>query len=240
MARSVALVWLVTAVGILDPRYRAVGADYLGRLGLADWWMPAACAGELVLGLRIWLGPPTVFLAGLQVSAIAFFTAVLAWVDPMLLVHPFGVLTKNLPLVVLLLVHRRVMAGGWDEVAIRGLRAGMAVIWLTEGIFPKILFQQPWEVEVVRRSGLVPIDPAAFLVLLGLAQAASGVLALSGSERVVRGVLVVQALALVVLPLLVASQDPFLWLHPFGPLTKNVPILAGTVILACRPWSRSA
>ncbi|MHC4393776.1 MAG: hypothetical protein ACYTFT_04435 [Planctomycetota bacterium] len=29
----------------------------------------------------------------------------------------------------------------------------MAVIWITEGLFPKILYQQPWEIEIVAGSG---------------------------------------------------------------------------------------
>ncbi|MEW5743473.1 MAG: DoxX-like family protein [Myxococcota bacterium] len=38
-----------------------------------------------------------------------------------------------------------------------------------------------------------------------------------------------QVAALVVLPVLVGWQDPTLFVHPFGPLTKNLPVIAGTV-----------
>ena len=69
---------------------------------------------------------------------------------------------------------------------------------------------------VVANSGLVPISAPTSLMLLGLAQVASGVLALA------------QVGALVALPLLVSWQDPLLWFHPFGPMTKNFPIRAGS------------
>ena len=58
------------------------------------------------------------------------------------------------------------------------LRIGMAVIWLTEGLFPKILFQQELELRIVSDSGLVPFAPSAFLVVVGICQLASGIAAL--------------------------------------------------------------
>lgn len=196
--------------------------------------MPLACGAELALGLRVALGPADGWLAALQLGMIGFFTAALAWADPMLLAHPFGVLSKNLPLAALILVGWRVERDGWTPGALWLLRAGMAAIWLTEGIVPKIIFQQPMERAVVAGSGLVPIDPGTFLVIMGLLQAASGVAALVLRGRPLRLVLCCQLLGLVFLPLLVAWQDPLLWVHPFGPLTKNVPILAGTWLVLQR------
>jgi DoxX-like family len=38
----------------------------------------------------------------------------------------------------------------------------------------------------------------------------------------------------VVLPLLVSWQHPLLWFHPFGPMTKNLPILFGTLLVLRR------
>jgi hypothetical protein len=106
----------------------------------------------------------------------------------------------------------------------------MALVWLTEGLFPKILFQQPMELAIVANSGLVPFSPALFLSMLGVAQAASGVAALLLKGPWLKALLVAQALALVVLPLLVSWQSPLLWVHPFGPMTKNLPIIVGTLV----------
>src|SRR5262249_33455540 len=120
---------------------------------------------------------------------------------------------------------------GWTPRAAWLLRGGMAIIWITEGLFPKVLFQAGWEVVLVRRSGLVPGDAAAFLRLMGACEALSGVAALLLRGRPLRWLLGAQMAALVVLPVLVGWLEPRLWVHPFGPLTKNVPILVGTALL---------
>lgn len=231
---SVATVWLATGLLVVHPAYRTEGAAWLARLGLPPWLMVGACAAEVALALRLYAGPWTPFLSWVQVAAVAFFTLVLATLEPLLLAHPYGVLSKNLPLLAIVAVVSFVEREGWSARATWTLRAGMAVVWLTEGIFPKVLFQQPMELAVVAGSGLVPGDPGAFLRALGLAQAASGVAALLLPARVAAILLGGQALALVILPLLVSAQDPLLWVHPFGPMTKNLPILVGTVVAAWR------
>lgn len=236
MRLGVAAIWLCTAVGVLHPAYRAIGAAWLGRLGLPELLMYLACAGELLLGLRLLRPWEDDRLAGLQVAGIAGFTAVLAWADPWLLVHPFGMLSKNLPIVGLILATRLVEREGWSRRATWTLRAGMAVVWITEGLFPKVFFQQEMEREVVRRSGLVPMDAGDFLVGLGLAQALSGLAALLLPPRAAALLVFGQGLALILLPSLVSWQDPALWVHPFGPMTKNLPILAGSWVLAWRLW----
>jgi hypothetical protein len=229
---SVACVWLLTGVMVLHPAYRAVGHAYLAHLGLPDWVMVATCVFEVALGLRVALGPASTGVTALQVAMVVTFTAILGCLDPWLLVNPFGVLTKNLPLLAVLgtawLVERR----GWDRTAAWLLRFGIASIWLTEGLFPKILFQQHAELDMVARCGrLVPLPGPTFLVILGIAEAVSGVLVLVLRGRPLRCLLGLQLLALVVLPLLAGGFDPSLWVHPFMPLVKNVPIIAGTLVL---------
>ena len=231
---SVAIVWLATGFLVLHPHYRSVGGAELARLGLPRFLMPLTCAAEVAIGLRVALGRPVTWLVALQVAMVAGFTAILGATQPALLVHPFGILTKNIPLVAVLVTSWLLDREGWTGRAVWVLRAGMAAIWITEGLLPKILFQQPLELAVVAGSGLVPIDPARFLTLLGVAQISSGVLALTLRGRWLRFVLWAQVAALVLLPLLVSWQDPLLWVHPFGPMTKNFPIVAGTALLAFR------
>ena len=202
--------------------------------------MYVTCAGEVMLALIVARSQPTTLLTVLQTGAVATFTVLLAGLDPMLLAHPVGVLTKNLPLIAVLWTAWLVAREGWTERATWLLRAGMAVIWMTEGLFPKILFQQPWEVEIVAGSGLVPIDPSLFLIGMGVAQIASGIAVLALKPgRLLIGLLLCQVAALLVLPVLVSIQEPALWIHPFGPLTKNVPIVVGTLVLVKRCSSSS-
>ncbi|MBI3725322.1 hypothetical protein HY251_15425 [bacterium] len=231
---GIASIWLLTGALVVHPFYRRVGLEFLGRLGLPGWLMLVACAGEIVLGLRVGLGKASTVLCALQVAGIAFFTAVLACEQPALLVHRFGVLTKNVPIVALVLVSWLIEREGWSARARWILRSGMAAIWITEGLFPKILFQGQDELATVVASGLVPGDPSRFLVFMGACQVASGIAALVLDGRALRMLLLCQAAALVFLPLLVSWQDPLLWVHPFGPMTKNLPILAGTILAARR------
>lgn len=236
LAWGAASIWFTTALGVLHPFYREVGSAFLGRLGLPDWLMWATCAGELVLAVCIVALPPKTWLFVAQAGGVTVFTLILAGLEPMLLVHPFGVLTKNLPFLCLVTTTWLVSREGWTARATWLLRGGMAIIWVTEGLFPKILFQQALEVAVVANSGLVPMAPETFLTLLGVAQLGSGVLAVVLRGRLLLALVGAQALALLILPALVSWQDPTLWVHPFGPMTKNLPILCGTlmVIHRCR------
>jgi hypothetical protein len=229
---SVAFVWLATGVAVLHPWYQARGSAYLERLGLPNWVMYGTCAFEVVLGLRVGLGRASTWLTVLQAAMIVTFTIILGCLDPWLLVNPFGMLTKNLPLLAVIGTTWLVERDGWSRRALWLLRAGVAVIWITEGIFPKILFQQQVELEMVARCGIVP--PPPFLVLVGVAEAASGVAVLLLRGRLLRGLLGGQLVALLFLPVVAGTLDPVLWVHPFMPLVKNVPIIAATIIVLRR------
>lgn len=231
MAAGIATVWMWTGLAVLHPYFLEVGVPYLTGLGLPAWLAPATCAGEVALGLWVLARPPDRLSTALQLGAVGFFTLALAAQEPALLAHPFGVLTKNLPFATLVVARLLAAEEGWTRRARGVLRGGVAAIWVTEGVFPKILFQGDFERAVVARSGLVPIDPGTFLVILGAAQALSGLVVAADPPRLGRLVLGAQAVALVVLPLLVAWQDPRLWVHPFAPLVKNAAILAGTLVL---------
>lgn len=234
LVRAVAFVWLATAVLVLHPHYRAVGEGYLDRLGLPHALMWATCAAELVLGVVVALVRPTWLSFAAQAGPIVVFTVILALLEPLLLAHPYGVLSKNLPLVGALGSATLLAREGMSPRAWWLLRVAMALPWITEGLLPKILFVQEAELEVVRASGLVPMDATAFLHLLGAAQIASGIAALALRGRPLVVLLWLQVASLVALPVLVSVHDPLLWVHPFLPLLKNVPILVGTVVVARR------
>ncbi len=229
---SVATVWIATALLVFAPSYRHIGGEYLGRLGLPEWLMYLACAGELCLGIWIAVRPPTWWDSLLQIGGIVFFTAALAIAEPMLLVSPFGMLSKNLPM--MMVIAAAFYVGRDERVVSLLLRVGVASIWITEGLFPKILFQQHIELEMARNSMLVWFDPALFVGLLGGAQVASGVLVLALSPGLFRKLLSLQIAALVLLPAMVVHHHPELLWHPFAPLIKNIPIVAASVLLMRR------
>jgi len=228
-----ASIWLATGLLVLAPSYRAIGEAQLDALGLPHLLMWVTCAGEVVLALVIATRAPGWLFTLLPTTMIAAFTLILALHDPLLLAHPLGVLSKNLPVLALIWVSFEVHRSGWTPRATRWLRVGMAIVWITEGLFPKLLFQQAWEVELVG-SYVRPIDPATFLRVVGALQIVSGVLALTLRGNWLRALLAGQFVALLVLPTLVGLREPHWLTHPFGPLTKNLPILAGTALALAR------
>lgn len=231
---SLAFVWLATGLGAFHPYYREIGRGYLALLGLPDAVMFATCVGEVVLGLRLTWGPLGSRLAAVQAALILGFTLILIVIDPQLLVHPYGVLSKNVPLLAVIGTIWLLEREGWTPRTLWLLRVGMAAIWVSEGVFPKVLFGGQEELVVVANSGLAPGDAVHFLRVLGICEAMSGVAVLLARGALLRGLLVGQITALVVLPLLITIQQPLLWVHPFGPFTKNVPILIGTWLVLRR------
>ncbi len=228
---SVAFVWLATGLLVLHPYYRQEGAHSLELLGLPSWLMYFTCAGEVLLGLRVALGKPAAWITVLQIGMIVFFTAALLVTQPMLAVHPVGALTKNIPIITAIAAAWLVGREGWSRRAVWLLRAGVAIIWITEGLFPKILFQQDYELDIVARSPLTPMDAPMFLRLLGAAQVLAGLATLLLRGKALQILLAGEILGLILLPILVGIEDTTLLFHPFAPLIKNVPILAASVIV---------
>lgn len=103
------------------------------------------------------------------------------------------------------------------------LRAGVVFVWLAtalvsvvelDGQSSELLTQAGWTDPFVIRT--VILVGAGIDLLLGLA------MALRPSRGVYRMALAMMGLMTVVATVLV----PMLWLHPLGPLTKNIPIAA--------------
>ncbi len=231
---AIAFIWLSTGLGVLHPYYREIGRRALEPLGLPEAAMFAACVIEVFLGLRVLLLPPRLWLTGLQIAGVIGFTIVLGIEDPSLLVHPFGMLSKNVPLIALMLTAQFVETEGWSSRARWTLRAGMAFIWIWEGLMAAVFFQTQTLTDVIAQTGVPLSNPPFMLTILGLCQAAGGVAALVLRGRLLRGLLACQFLGLVVISILVTMFDPLLWWHPFGPITKNIPLLIGTALVMAR------
>ncbi len=99
MRWSVAFVWLWTGLGVLHPNYREKGEFYLAPLGLPAWVMWVTCAGEVILAVWVALRKSSAWLTALQVATILAFTVILSFSHPELWLDPEAVLTKNLPLI---------------------------------------------------------------------------------------------------------------------------------------------
>jgi hypothetical protein len=218
MLAAVAFVWLATGLAVLHPEYRRLGEADLASLGLPAAVMYATCAAEVVLGLRVALGRAATWLTLLQVATILGFTAILTASQPHLWLHPLGVLTKNLPLLVLLGTAWLVEREGWSRRAVWLLRGGLAAFWLADGVLAWLLGDST--AVGIRRGWVVGVNE---IVL------AAAVLLLRGP--VLQGLLAGYLLTLAVVTGLATVHDPLLWVHPFGPLTKTVPLAVATVVV---------
>jgi hypothetical protein len=103
-------------------------------------------------------------------------------------------------------------------------RVALGLVWLFEGLVPKLFVVTPGEVELVRRSTLYWSTPEATLSVLGAAEILMGLWLISG--RAERLAMLVATAAMLFLAGLVALVDPTKLADPLGGLSKNLGLLA--------------
>jgi uncharacterized protein YbjT (DUF2867 family)/uncharacterized membrane protein YphA (DoxX/SURF4 family) len=110
------------------------------------------------------------------------------------------------------------------------LRLSIAAVWIVTGIVSLGVYPVGQSYELLARTGV----PQALqpLMLYGAAalDLAFGVLTLSPLPRR-RWLWLAQAVLMAVYMVIIAVRLPEYWLHPFGPLTKNLPMLAALLVL---------
>jgi uncharacterized membrane protein YphA (DoxX/SURF4 family) len=103
-------------------------------------------------------------------------------------------------------------------------RWALGLVWLYEGLVPKILFLRADEIDLVQRSGLVWRNPGWTLLTLGLAQMLVGLWLMVG--RAERLAIFISTAWMLVLILLVAGSNPSMLTDPYGALEKDLCLLA--------------
>jgi uncharacterized membrane protein YphA (DoxX/SURF4 family) len=114
-------------------------------------------------------------------------------------------------------------------------RWALGLVWVYEGLVPKILFQHahPEQTALVAQSAFCLGSPATTLHVLGWAQVALGVTLLSGwRDRVVAAIATGWMGALIVL---VGTGRPGMWSDPFGALAKDLCLIACAAVLWLLP-----
>ena len=97
-------------------------------------------------------------------------------------------------------------------------RVALGLVWLYEGIVPKLFFIRSDQIELVQRSGLYFGTPQGFLQCLGVAQAAFALWLLAGyGERLA---VAIATFGMCVLIFLVAGNNPAMLTDPYGALVK--------------------
>ena len=124
-------------------------------------------------------------------------------------------------------------AGMWAAIvrARLALQIGLGFIWIYEGLIPKMLVPlTDLEIGVVAASGLVPNGlEAPLLRVLGGAEILLGILVIWGGWS--RPLCVVQFSVVSFFTVLIPATHPSTLVHPFGLLSKNIPILGAIAAL---------
>ena len=103
-------------------------------------------------------------------------------------------------------------------------RTALGLVWLYEGLVPKLVFPRPEQTELVRNSGLSFGAPDLTLQLMGVAQALVGLWLLSGiAERIAAAFATAWMCVLIII---VARGIPAMLTDPFGALAKDVCLIA--------------
>ncbi|HEY5993868.1 MAG TPA: DoxX-like family protein [Gallionellaceae bacterium] len=105
---------------------------------------------------------------------------------------------------------------------IKLMRYTLAVIWLASGALSLGIYPERESLEILSGVGLH--GTAAFAALYGGAvlDVALGILTLAYPARVLW---LVQAAVILAYTAIITIWLPQFWLHPFGPVLKNLPIL---------------
>ncbi|HSH39210.1 MAG TPA: DoxX-like family protein [Chthoniobacterales bacterium] len=103
-------------------------------------------------------------------------------------------------------------------------RIALGLVWLYEGVVPKLLFPRAGQTELVRQSGLSFGAPEVTLQVMGIAQALVGIWLLSGIAE--RAAAAFATAWMCVLIILVASGKPDMLTDPFGALAKDMCLVA--------------
>ena len=108
-------------------------------------------------------------------------------------------------------------------------RLALGMVWIIEGIVPKILFVSAGEIELVRKSQLYWPTPEGMLILIGVAEIVAGVWLLTGiAERVAVAAV---TLAMSALVLVVVITDVTMLANPLGGISKNLCLLACALVV---------
>jgi uncharacterized membrane protein YphA (DoxX/SURF4 family) len=98
-------------------------------------------------------------------------------------------------------------------------RLSLGLVWLWEGLVPKVLFPSPLQIDMVRTSGWWWGSPEQTLCWLGWAMVPAGLAIMSGICE--RAAALVASLSVLVLMGLVIGSNPAALHDPFGGLVKD-------------------
>jgi hypothetical protein len=101
-------------------------------------------------------------------------------------------------------------------------RSILAILWLITGALSLGIYRQQDSLSLLARIGLQGSPALATLYLAAALDIALGILTLLRHSR---ALWISQAMLVVAYTLIISLWLPEFWLHPFGPILKNLPVL---------------
>ena len=105
---------------------------------------------------------------------------------------------------------------------LRLIRTTLAIVWLVTGMLSLGIYPQQDSLQLLSRIGLQGTPALATLYLAALLDLALGFLTLVIRRKILWAI---QALLILFYTLMISFWLPEFWLHPFGPILKNLAIL---------------
>ncbi|MDB5870259.1 MAG: hypothetical protein JWP96_2591 [Polaromonas sp.] len=118
------------------------------------------------------------------------------------------------------------------------MNASIALVWIWTGIVSLGLYPVSSSLQLLDEFGLYGGLASFSLYSAALLDLALGVLTLVAHGRLRRQVLALQLLVIAAYTVMITARLPEWWLHPYGPISKNFPMLALIgLLLALEPVS---
>jgi len=118
--------------------------------------------------------------------------------------------------------------GRWRTV-LAILRTSMAVMWIVTGVVSIWFYPVQDSFDLLARTGVPPILQPLALYGAGALDILLGVLCFVPYRR--RLVWLAQIALILFYTVVITLRLPEFWMHPYGPILKNLPILAALLVL---------
>ncbi|MEQ1485311.1 DoxX-like family protein [Methyloglobulus sp.] len=105
---------------------------------------------------------------------------------------------------------------------IRLMRYSLAVVWIVTGILSLGIYPQEDSFALLARIGIEGTAASAALYLGSTADIVLGLMTLFAPSK---RLWIAQALLVLIYTVVISIYLPEFWLHPFGPILKNIPFL---------------
>ena len=108
------------------------------------------------------------------------------------------------------------------------IKFSLSFLWIFSGL-TSVYFARYTGYEILSKGGVEGLLADTFIFGGGALDIIIGIWLISGFY--LRQCCKIQILLIIVYSILLTIIDPTYWLHPFGPLTKNIPILVLILVL---------